>query len=339
MSWRSSRWRPSSNSTAGALRPNGSTPSGRRRPRRRRRWSWRTRAAKKALDALGEAPAGHLLKRLTAAGREQEDIRKNALAKADLAQRDAKAALERVKRLDEHAAQARREADRSQARLAVLLTRLTARADAAQDAADGATAFVVPDEAWEGDQARRDLRAPWSDETWNRARTACFLAALDLHEATLLANGRDARRNLAVAIDLLTGRVTGLTHEVVPRGVADAVPAGARGEHHLRVTADDALRHRPGGPRLAADRRGRPGRTAAGGRGDLAVQAGGDRRRPAAARAGVRPAGVARRRDPRAVRRAARLRVARGVGAAPRRRRDALGRAFAATTTSGSACR
>ncbi len=172
-------------------------------------------AAKKALEALGEAPAAHLLKRLTPAGREREGVRKNALAKADLAHRDAKTALDRVHELDRHAAQARREASRCKDALSATLSRLTARADAAQDAADGAMPFVVPGEAWEQDRALRDLRAPWSDDVWNRARTDCFLAALDLHEATLLANGRDARRNLAVAIDLLTGRVTGLTRDVV----------------------------------------------------------------------------------------------------------------------------
>ncbi len=83
---------------------------------------------------------------------------------------------------------------------------------AAEEAVAAPQPFVVPDAAWEDDQDARDRRAPWCDEAWNRARTECFLAALDLHEATLLACGRKAAVNLRLAFDLLSGRVSGVGH-------------------------------------------------------------------------------------------------------------------------------
>jgi hypothetical protein len=68
---------------------------------------------------------------------------------------------------------------------------------------DGA---VLPDDAWAAlPRAQRELRAPWLDKAWDRARTELFIAALRLHEAFVLANASKMRSSLAVAMDMIQG--------------------------------------------------------------------------------------------------------------------------------------
>jgi hypothetical protein len=171
---------------------------------------------KRILAEFGDAPAAHLVARLTSAGRTRESERKDAEQNANAARETAKRRLDEVRVLDRRLEHATADAESAARVVDDIRERLEARAVAAETAADpAAAAYLVPGPAWELDRDARDLRAPWSDERWNRARTNCFLAALDLHEATLLASGRDASRNLSIAMDLLAGRIAGLTHEVV----------------------------------------------------------------------------------------------------------------------------
>ncbi|MER7761641.1 DEAD/DEAH box helicase [Streptomyces sp. NPDC097619] len=86
----------------------------------------------------------------------------------------------------------------------------------------------VPEEAWytgAGDgtdaaagEADRERSAPWADPELNRARSALFLAALDLHQAFLRCTARTMYQNLMAAMD----------------AVAGSVPAGVP-EEHLRA--------------------------------------------------------------------------------------------------------
>ncbi|MDO9353605.1 MAG: AAA domain-containing protein, partial [Solirubrobacteraceae bacterium] len=179
-------------------------------------------AAKRRLEAAGPPPPGHTIARLSEPAKKKELARRAAEQEAALAHRYAEEALDEIRALQRQIEGAKTTAARAEFARDDARERLDARAEAlaAATSAEGNAStekgtFIVPDDAWEADQRTRDLRAPWSDEVWNRARTECFLAALDLHEATLLANGRDARRNLSVAIDLISGRVSGLTHDVV----------------------------------------------------------------------------------------------------------------------------
>jgi hypothetical protein len=124
----------------------------------------------------------------------------------------AKRAIARVQSHDRRLADDRARLDEALARLEEEERALALRRAGTED--DTPTSWVVPGERWEDDLSYRELRAPWSDEAWNRARTECFLAALDLHEATLLAAGRKAQQNLRVVFDLLSGRAAGLPHEI-----------------------------------------------------------------------------------------------------------------------------
>jgi AAA domain len=63
----------------------------------------------------------------------------------------------------------------------------------------------LPDALWCEDRRERELRAPWSDEQWNRARTELFLA-LALHKAFLVHAAKPMRQALDGAMDVLTGR-------------------------------------------------------------------------------------------------------------------------------------
>lgn len=124
----------------------------------------------------------------------------------------AKRTIARVQNHDRRLAADRARLDEAIARLAEEERALALRRAGAED--ETPTSWVVPGERWEDDREYRELRAPWSDAAWNRARTECFLAALDLHEATLLAAGRKAQQNLRVVFDLLSGRAAGLPHDV-----------------------------------------------------------------------------------------------------------------------------
>ena len=68
---------------------------------------------------------------------------------------------------------------------------------------------IFPDPAfWLADDKPRELSSPWADETWNRARTRVFLAALHLHRAFLEAVPSKIRNNLHGVIDILRGKVS-----------------------------------------------------------------------------------------------------------------------------------
>jgi hypothetical protein len=64
----------------------------------------------------------------------------------------------------------------------------------------------LPDDEWLGDRRARELRAPWSDEEWNEARSELSLAALALHKAFLVHAARPMRESLDGAMELLAGR-------------------------------------------------------------------------------------------------------------------------------------
>jgi len=66
---------------------------------------------------------------------------------------------------------------------------------------------VFPGGRWAQDsqRARRELRAPWLDEDWDRAHTELFLAALQLHKAFVLASASRMQQSLGVAIDVIQG--------------------------------------------------------------------------------------------------------------------------------------
>jgi hypothetical protein len=74
--------------------------------------------------------------------------------------------------------------------------------------------FVPADAGWED-----ELATPWTDESWNRARTRLFLEALRLHQAFLAGAANDMRRNLHAAIDLVQGSA--------PAGVPEAAALAA----------------------------------------------------------------------------------------------------------------
>lgn len=78
-----------------------------------------------------------------------------------------------------------------------------------QRLADAATALgpAFPDQTWWHDRDRRELSALWTDQEWNEARSALFLAALALHKAFLHHTAGQMRRNLRAAMDLVEGAV------------------------------------------------------------------------------------------------------------------------------------
>ena len=63
----------------------------------------------------------------------------------------------------------------------------------------------LPDDEWLEDRRARELRAPWSDNEWNEARSELFLAALALHKAFLVHAARPMRESLDGAMELLSG--------------------------------------------------------------------------------------------------------------------------------------
>ncbi|MCB5165812.1 AAA domain-containing protein [Streptomyces bambusae] len=116
----------------------------------------------------------------------------------------------------------RRQIDRARRTMAEAQNRLHAAEDAGAAArryADGLTACVaagrarwgghVPDAA-DGSAATadaRELSAPWADPELTRARSALFLAALDLHQAFLRCTARTMYQNLMGAMDAVAGAV------------------------------------------------------------------------------------------------------------------------------------
>jgi hypothetical protein len=62
-----------------------------------------------------------------------------------------------------------------------------------------------PDADWWRDRPRRELGALWTDETWNRARTRLFIAALRLHKAFLRHVPTEMRQSLHAAADIVAG--------------------------------------------------------------------------------------------------------------------------------------
>jgi len=63
----------------------------------------------------------------------------------------------------------------------------------------------LPDDEWLEDRRARELRAPWSDQEWNEARSELFLAALALHKAFLVHAARPMRESLDGAMEILSG--------------------------------------------------------------------------------------------------------------------------------------
>jgi hypothetical protein len=63
----------------------------------------------------------------------------------------------------------------------------------------------LPDAEWLEDRRARELRAPWSDNEWNEARSELFLAALALHKAFLVHAARPMRESLDGAMEILSG--------------------------------------------------------------------------------------------------------------------------------------
>lgn len=165
----------------------------------------RVEAAREEADRLQE----HVARQERTRERLAEEV---AGSLKDRALTAAKRAIARVQSHDRRLADDRARLDDALERLAEEERALALRRAGAED--DTPRSWVVPGERWEDDLAYRELRAPWSDADWNRARTECFLAALDLHEATLLAAGRKAQQNLRVVFDLLSGRAAGLPHEI-----------------------------------------------------------------------------------------------------------------------------
>ncbi len=183
--------------------------------------------AERAAAADRLAPPDELVARVDAAREEAERLQEHVARQErtrerlaeevagslkDRALTTAKRAIARVQSHDRRLADDRARLDDALERLAEEERALALRRAGTED--DTPRSWVVPGERWEDDLAYRELRAPWSDAAWNRARTECFLAALDLHEATLLAAGRKAQQNLRVVFDLLSGRAAGLPHEI-----------------------------------------------------------------------------------------------------------------------------
>jgi hypothetical protein len=62
-----------------------------------------------------------------------------------------------------------------------------------------------PNSTWWQNRERRELAALWTDNEWNQARSALFLAALQLHKAFLEHTAGPMRQSLHGAADILSG--------------------------------------------------------------------------------------------------------------------------------------
>jgi len=68
----------------------------------------------------------------------------------------------------------------------------------------------IPDESWlRQDEATRELDSPWMDEALHDVRVKCFLEALALHRAFILANAEKVRAGLSAWTDIISRKIKG----------------------------------------------------------------------------------------------------------------------------------
>ncbi|MEU7477767.1 ATP-binding protein [Lentzea sp. NPDC042327] len=79
------------------------------------------------------------------------------------------------------------------------------RLEASLRAAETSLGDFFPGDTWWTDDERRELKAPWTDSTWNDARTRLFFAALRLHKAFLQNAAHEMRQSLQAAMDVVQG--------------------------------------------------------------------------------------------------------------------------------------
>lgn len=78
---------------------------------------------------------------------------------------------------------------------------------AADRAAIAAQADGAPSDDWfDATDEARETRAPWNDQTYNKARSELFLRAVQLHRAFMFATPSQTRSNLYSAVDVLQNR-------------------------------------------------------------------------------------------------------------------------------------
>jgi hypothetical protein len=167
----------------------------------RERWS--ARRAEHRADKPG------WVERVTSLGRAMRGWREHAnalaadAAPAERAEDDARAQREHVGGLVAQAKDTAVAAEREIARWSRELLDVQARLTSAQNQLDE----QLPDASWHSDEARhrRETAAPWTDAAWNGARSAVFLAALQLHKEFLRHVPAEMHRSLLGAIDVLTG--------------------------------------------------------------------------------------------------------------------------------------
>jgi hypothetical protein len=64
----------------------------------------------------------------------------------------------------------------------------------------------LPNAEWFADRELREMRAPWTDNEWNEARTELFIEALRLHRAFFVHAARRMRASLDGAMEVVSGR-------------------------------------------------------------------------------------------------------------------------------------
>jgi hypothetical protein len=164
---------------------------------------WEARRADHRADKPG------LVERLTSLGRAMREWRGHANAltvEVGSAQRAADAARTACANAADLATRERAAVAAAERRIARCARELTdVRACLAE--AQQALGDQFPDAGWHSDEARtrRETAAPWIDPNFNAARSALFLAALQLHKAFLRHVPAEMHRSLLGAIDLLTG--------------------------------------------------------------------------------------------------------------------------------------
>lgn len=93
------------------------------------------------------------------------------------------------------------------------------RLEASLRAAETSLEDFFPGDTWWNEEERRELKAPWTDSTWNDARTRLFFAALRLHKAFLQNAAHEMRQSLQAAVDVVQG--------VAPRDLPEDVVRAA----------------------------------------------------------------------------------------------------------------